>query len=125
MSELHLMNLASRQADWLSARGAVVAANIANANTPGYKARDVAPFAEMLSGSGLSLAGTNAGHMRPDLETRSAVASKEKGADGATLSGNSVRLEEQLMNVGDVSRSYSLNVNIRRAFHQMLLSSAR
>ncbi len=125
MSDLYLLNLASRHANWLSARGTVVAANIANVNTPGYRARDVRPFAESMNMAGLSLAGADAAHMRGGLESRIAAATREIGKTGATLSGNSVGLEEQLMNVGDVSRAYSLNVNIRRVFHQMLLSSSR
>jgi flagellar basal-body rod protein FlgB len=44
MSVIHLFDLASQQARWLSARHIAVASNIANANTPGYKAADVPPF---------------------------------------------------------------------------------
>ena len=125
MSDLYLLNLASRQADWLSTRDAALAANIANANTPGYRARDVAPFAETLSASGLSQASTSAAHLRSGEESKATIAVKNKDARETTLSGNSVGMEDQLMNIGDVSRSYSLNVNIRRAFHQMLISSSR
>jgi flagellar basal-body rod protein FlgB len=44
MRVIHLFDLASQQARWLSARHIAVASNIANANTPGYKAADVPPF---------------------------------------------------------------------------------
>ena len=106
-------------------RETVLAGNIANANTPGYRARDVAPFSETLSKAGISQAITNAGHQQSGLDAKSAIAVRDKTAREATLSGNSVGLEEHLMNIGDVSRSYSLNVNIRRVFHQMLISSSR
>jgi Flagella basal body rod protein len=44
MGPIHLFDLASQQARWLSARQIAVAENIGNANTPGYKAKDVPPF---------------------------------------------------------------------------------
>ena len=43
---LEIFALASAQARHAAARQAVVAQNIANADTPGYRARDVADFAE-------------------------------------------------------------------------------
>ncbi|ACL59392.1 flagellar basal body rod protein [Methylobacterium nodulans ORS 2060] len=44
MSGVYLIDLALREAQHLSARQATVAGNIANADTPGYRARDVVPF---------------------------------------------------------------------------------
>ena len=44
MQILPLLDMAHQQASWLSARQSAVAANIANANTPDYQARDVTPF---------------------------------------------------------------------------------
>ena len=44
MGPVHLFDLAAQQARWLSARQVAVAENIANANTPGYRAADVPPF---------------------------------------------------------------------------------
>ena len=48
MGPVQLFELASQQAHWLSARQVAVAENIANANTPGYKAADVPPFESRL-----------------------------------------------------------------------------
>ncbi|MGX1258429.1 flagellar basal body rod protein FlgB [Sinorhizobium fredii] len=41
MDPIQLFELASRQAQWLTVRQNVVAGNIANANTPHYRAKDV------------------------------------------------------------------------------------
>ena len=38
---LFLFELASSQARWLELRQSTIATNVANANTPGFKARDV------------------------------------------------------------------------------------
>ena len=45
---LEIFALASAQARHAAARQAVVAQNIANADTPGYRARDLAAFSEMI-----------------------------------------------------------------------------
>jgi flagellar basal body rod protein FlgB len=42
-----------------------------------------------------------------------------------TLSGNTVNLEQQMINLGEVNRDYTMSANIRRAFHQLLLSALK
>ena len=42
-----------------------------------------------------------------------------------TLSGNTVNLEQQMITLGDVNRDYTMSANIRRAFHQLLLSALK
>ncbi len=44
MEPVHLFDLVSRNNKWLSVRQTAVAGNIANANTPGFKAVDTEPF---------------------------------------------------------------------------------
>eukprot|EP01133_Synstelium_polycarpum_P030075 gene30075-37106_t len=63
MQGIHLFELASRQAEWLSVRQAAVSGNVANANTPGFKARDVEPFKDVLQQTQLTMAATNAKHL--------------------------------------------------------------
>jgi flagellar basal-body rod protein FlgB len=48
-----LFDLAQRRLQWLGARQGVLSENVANADTPGWVARDVKPFAAVL-GSQLS-----------------------------------------------------------------------
>ncbi len=59
MSSIHLFDLAARQAQWLSVRQATVAGNVANANTPDFRARDVQPFADVLDKTQLTMAATS------------------------------------------------------------------
>ena len=42
-----------------------------------------------------------------------------------THSGNSVSLEQELINASDVNRAYKLNTGIAKVFHRMLLASAK
>ncbi len=59
MQGIHLFDLASRQAEWLSVRQAAVSGNVANANTPAFKARDVEPFKDVLEQTQLTMAATD------------------------------------------------------------------
>ncbi len=54
MEPIYLFDLASSQPRWLAIRQATVAQNIANANTPGYMAKEVAPFGDIYEQTQLS-----------------------------------------------------------------------
>lgn len=123
MSQIYLLQLASQQAKWLTARQTMIADNIANANTPGYRAKDIRPFSEVLDQTQITMAATSPAHIVPASEELAAAArSSDNEATDMTISGNSVSLEQEMMKEGDINRSYTINTNIKRAFHQMMLS---
>ena len=125
MEGIHLFDLAERQARWLSVRQQTVASNIANANTPGFKASDVVPFADTLQKTQLTMVATNPSHL---TDTPAGVATVELRRDQVqteSYSGNTVSLEQELVKAGDVNRDYSLNTSIVLAFHQMLLAALK
>jgi flagellar basal-body rod protein FlgB len=125
MNPIFLFNLASRQLQHLAARQAVISGNIANANTPGYLARDLTPFRDLLDKTALSMAATQAGHLEVDGPgARPARATAAAGWD-VVHSGNSVSLEEQMMKSGEVSRDQALNGGVVKAFNRMLALSVR
>jgi flagellar basal-body rod protein FlgB len=125
LSSVYLFDIASQKANWLSARQTAIAGNVANANTPGYRAVDVRPFAAVLDASPIELATTNPAHLT--LAQSETASLREVEADSAeeTLSGNTVNLEQQMINLGEVNRDYAMSANIRRAFHQLLLSALK
>jgi flagellar basal-body rod protein FlgB len=125
LSQIYLLQLASQEAKWLSARQSTVANNIANANTPGFRAMDVKPFSDVLANTDVAMAATNPAHMTSDPDDGTATRSLEADSWDATLSGNSISLEQELMKEGDINRSFTLNTNVKRAFHQMLMSSLK
>ena len=122
---IYLFQVASRKSEWLSARQTAVASNVANANTPGYRAVDVQPFSALLDSSPIAMAATNAGHMTPGSAALDTLREVETDPAEETLSGNSVNIEQQMINLGDVSRDFSMTANIRRAFHQLILSALK
>jgi flagellar basal-body rod protein FlgB len=125
MSPIHLFSIASQHNRWLSVRQSTIAGNIANVNTPGFKAQDVAPFEAALDAAGMAMASTSSAHMQPSPAADASTATRRETPWEITNSGNSVSLEQELMKSGDVGRAYKLNTSIVKAFHRMLLASAK
>ena len=125
MDPIHLFDLAGRQARWLSTSQAVIASNVSNASTPGYRAKGVQPFSEVLDRTRLQLASTDPGHLSIDPMQAQAAAIREETPWEVTDSGNSVSLEQELIKSGDVNRAYSLNTGIVKSFHAMLMSAVK
>lgn len=98
-SQLPLFNLLSENMRWLGQRQSILAENVANADTPGYRARDLAPqdFKEMLD---RARAGEGTG--------RASAVEDNRTPYEVTLSGNSVSLDEQLLQVSDTAARYQL-----------------
>lgn len=127
MESIPLLDLASRKSAWLAARQATVAGNVANANTPGYHARDVAPFADVLARTQLELSSTSGAHLTLGGGGGSA-GTVDGAADGGfdvSETGNSVGLETEMLKAGEVNRDYALTSNIVRSFHSMLMASLK
>lgn len=125
MQPVHLFSLASRQADWLSVRQTTIAQNVANADTPKYRAVDVEPFNDVLSQTRLELAATNPSHMAPTALEAAATNVRREKAWEITHSGNSVSLEQEMIKAGDIHTSFSLNRSIVAAFGRMLTSAVK
>ncbi len=125
MGPVYLFELASRQAQWLSARQAAVAGNIANADTPGFKPQDVEPFVEVLDNSRLAMATTSGRHLAIGGTAAGAAPLTEGESWAVKVSGNAVTLEAELLKAGEVTRTYSLNTAIVKAFHRMLMTTVK
>lgn len=125
MDAINFFSLASQQNRWLSVRQSVIAQNVANANTPGYKALDVEPFEEVLNSTGIEMRRTRPTHISPSGGAGSDADTEEKARWQVLHSGNSVGLEEQMLKAGEVSGAYKRNTGVMKTFHRMLLASSR
>ncbi|MBV8472158.1 MAG: flagellar basal body rod protein FlgB [Hyphomicrobiales bacterium] len=122
MSEPYVLKLAAQRTDWLSTRQTLIAGNVANANTPGYRATDLQPFSSVLDATQVSMTTTNPMHMMPSEQELTAAHVVETNPTDETMSGNTVRLENEMIKLGDVNRDYTMGTNIKRALHQMMMS---
>ncbi|KQT86011.1 flagellar basal body rod protein FlgB [Aurantimonas sp. Leaf443] len=125
MDQVYLFGLASRRSEWLSTRQTVVAENVANANSPGFKARDVTPFQDVMQATRLAMAGTSGAHMTDGVETGLVVEDQRDRSWEVTHSGNSVSLEQEMLKAGEVQADYSLTSSITKAFHRFYLTSVK
>lgn len=125
MQPIQLFELASRQAEWLSVRQEVVATNIANANTPEYRARDVTPFESVLKSSYVPMAVTNPRHMVGGTLGSDKVGIEEEDLNqeiGVQESGNTVALATELSKTGEIKRQHDLNTQLVKSFHSMMMN---
>ena len=112
---------------WLSVRQSVVAQNIANANTPGYKAIDVEPFEAALEStrasrwSGRVPIISRLGRRRPPTPGRW---SKRRLGDRA-LGQQRQLSSSSCLKAGEIGGAYARNTSVIKAFHRMLMASSR
>jgi flagellar basal-body rod protein FlgB len=125
MEPVNFFSIASQQNRWLSVRQSVVAQNIANSNTPGYKAMDVEPFEAILNETGMAMKRTQANHLTPQNGAGTDAETAEKGDWAVLHSGSSVILEEQMLKAGEIGGAYARNTSVLKTFHRMLMASSR
>ena len=125
MSQPYVLQLAAQRTQWLSSRDELIAANIANANTPGFQATDLQPFSAILDNAQVSMVSTNPAHMTPGDDGFAEARAIESDSPETTLSGNSVDVENEMMKLGEVNRDYTMATNIKRVIHQMIMSALK
>jgi len=120
---IYLLDLASQQERWLTVRQAVVAQNIANANTPGYTAMDVGGFQDVFDGAQSSW------RLRIPRISASIFGSGSAASKEAALGRFRIRQFRQ-SRAGNAqgrtgSTAISLNTSVVKAFNQMLSASVK
>ncbi len=118
-TKIGLFDLAEKRLVWTAQRQSVLAANIANANTPRFQARDVESFASVLSGSGsVEPVRTQPSHLGGTAQTH--LASRASDPPKArSLDGNTVALDQQLTKVADTETTQSLVTSIWKKYMGM------
>ncbi len=113
--------LFSRMTDrmgWLNARQDVLSQNVANADTPGYTPRDLKPqtFGDhMQQLAPVAPEMTSPMHLQGTIPVKKAPGNeKTKDQYESAPAGNSVVLEEQMMNVTQTQMNYQLITNLYR-----------
>jgi len=121
---LDVFRMAYAMASHAGTRQAVVAQNIANADTPGYKPRDVTPFSELVK-NGVDASGqraTRAGHLHGAFAA-GPVGIAQVTRESSNPNANGVSLEEEMLNAVAVKRQHSRALAIYRSGLTILRSS--
>jgi flagellar basal-body rod protein FlgB len=118
LSSIDLFQVAGDRMRYLTERQTLIARNVANADTPGYKAQDLAPFVPPSATGGLAatavapvaLTQTNPAHLQlePDAVESQQPVDTEADYGGEKPSGNTVSVEEQMIKSADVSNSFAM-----------------
>ena len=115
-----LLAALSKKISWLTARQKVVTQNVANADTPGFKASDLRPLdfrkelAEVTHSSTPKLAPTTT-DPRHLVGTEAAARLDpvvEKTTTDRDINGHTVSLEDEMMKVSDNASDYQLMTNL-------------
>jgi flagellar basal-body rod protein FlgB len=131
------LQLIAKRMQWLEARQKVLAENIANADTPGYRPNDLKAFdfkealkssTSSLSVTSGSLKTTSGAHLNASgTSTKSASQpeSKQKDVYETAPAGNAVILEEQLMKMSQNMMDHRLMTTLYQKNIDLMKSSIR
>ena len=114
--QLEILRMAGGLAERAAARQGAIARNVANANTPDYKAVDVPDFAATYTGAdGLQLRATRPGHVRPDAEQGGVAAAARQRPGTQSPDGNSVSLEGEMVAAAGARQQHDIALAIYRS----------
>ena len=122
--KLEIFRMAHAMSVHAGARQSVVARNMANADTPGYVARDVRPFAEIMTSgdTGFVPRATRPGHLNGTALPFDLEVAERRNSD-ADPNGNSVSLETEMMKAVDVKRQHDRALAIYKSSLTVLRSA--
>ncbi|MFO1203534.1 MAG: FlgB family protein [Tabrizicola sp.] len=119
--KLELTRMAQALAAQSGARMAVIAENVANADTPGYKAKDLPAFAEVYEEAGLEMRATRPGHLSAPPEAATPVPDITRGHESPN--GNSVSLEAEMVKSVEARQNHEMALAIYRATSDVIRAS--
>jgi flagellar basal-body rod protein FlgB len=123
-TDLNVFQTAHALAVHAGQRQAIVAQNVANADTPGYRARDIAPFAKMVSNDGASggMRASRTGHLNgaPKDELIWGITTPTGAMDP---NGNSVSVEKEMLKGVEIKRQHDLALAIYKSSLNILRTS--
>lgn len=122
LNSIGLFKTASERMQWLSTRQQVISENIANADTPGYKAKDLEPFEMELSRA----RGLRATHEKHISTSRGGDFAVREATDhwGESPNGNTVSLEQQTIKASESAEDYQAAVNVYKKSLQLMKMAA-
>jgi flagellar basal-body rod protein FlgB len=119
---LDLTKMANAMAQRAGARMGVIARNLANADTPDFKAMDLPSFAETYQDSGLAMRATQPQHFGAAANADpQPIPRKAKGTDAPN--GNTVSLEQEMVKMAEVRKDHEMALAIYRNTSEILRAS--
>jgi len=117
LTDMPLLSMLREKMAWLNSRQALLSQNVANADTPGYAARDLKPID--LEQSLRNATRSNASTLRVTDPRHIAIRNAsdgfeemQSGQGAAGENGNTVAIEEEMIKVADTQAQYQAAANI-------------
>ncbi|MGG7566697.1 FlgB family protein [Rhodovulum sp. DZ06] len=135
MQGIDILKLANGLAAHAGRRQSVISENVANADTPGYRARDLTPFEQTFAaqqargespGPSFVPRATRAGHFRPDAESVAGVSAETRhitAVGAASPNGNTVSLEDQIGRAAETKIQHDLALGVWRSAMNIMRAS--
>ncbi len=121
LDSISFFKIASQRMQWLGVRQKVISENIANSNTPEFKAKDVSSFSKMLeSNQQATISSTHEKHITSGNQTANIRTDISRETWGESLNGNTVVLEEQTIKSNEVGENYQLAARLYRKGYDLL-----
>ena len=117
--ELGLTRMANALSAHAGARMGLIAQNVANADTPGYRAQDLPGFADVWQ-SGGGMRATRPGHLSDPPVGRSAPRAT---LGDSSPDGNTVSLERQMVAMTEARQDHEMALSIYRSTGEILRAS--
>lgn len=118
---LEITRMANAMAERAGARMGVIARNIANADTPGFKAMDLPTFAETYQDSGTAMRATRHGHFTAEDTAGDPAPHRIKGTGAPN--GNTVSLEQEMVKTAAIRQDHEMALAIYRNTTDILRAS--
>ena len=120
--KLEITRMAQAMASNAGDRMGQIARNVANADTPGFKAMEVASFAEVFREAGhLAMKTTQPGHF--GLTEKTARAQPRHSPGSGSPNGNTVSLEKEMVKAAGVRQDHEMALAIYRSTSDIIRAS--
>ena len=107
------LSLADSKLRWIDARTRVLAGNIANADTPGYVARDLSPFPDTLSPFAIAMTRTDPADLGGVDDQGPAIT---PSGEERSIDGNGVSLDQQMRLVAENDQDQRLVTTLYKKY---------
>lgn len=109
MSDIGIVSMAHALSTHAAARQGHIARNVANADTPGYRATDLQDFASTLDDAG-AMRATRPGHVGAGSEASTLAEIERFGA--TSPNGNNVSIEMEMMKGAEVRQQHDMALSV-------------
>lgn len=119
--KLELTRMAQAMAAQAGTRMGLISENVANADTPNYKAQDLASFADTYASVGTEMRATRPGHFNSADHAIAPQLRQDK--DAGSPNGNTVSLEQEMVKAAGVRQDHEMALAIYRNTSEIIRAS--